>query len=464
MATANELFSELAAEEVADTIVVDNALRTLTIPDGMTTVGVESDDSVFRLKFKMPATYGEFDLSDFDIRINFVNADDEGDIYSVTDKAVASNQIAFTWLLGRRVFAKMGSVSFNICLRKYDIDGVTVTKEFNTTPATLTVLQGLETEQAAVGQYTDLVNQYLKLATDANDTATSALAQANAALESATTAKTQSDSAISRANDAATKAETATKAANDAANAATNATEDTKLATIAANAGATRADTAADNADTATTNANAATKAANDAASSATSAANTAKTTTDKAVAAANAAASKATASVITSVTASTLEPGSTATVATTKNESGQTLTIGIPRGAKGDTGPAGTTEWSGIKNKPFSAIGAGLSVKENALIGGPVTVTRKSTYAEVEAAWPNVILLDTVTYASGSGDTQYILRPYAHFAAGLFGENPVYVFTRSFNNFDNPTSGMLSRGVTVNPDNVWGNVDFQVM
>lgn len=451
MATANELFSELSAEEAADIIVVDNALRTMTIPDGMTTVGVESDDSVFRLKFKMPSTYGEFDLSDFDVRINFVNADGEGDIYSVTDKAVASNQIAFTWLLGRRVFAKMGSVSFNICLRKYDADGVTVVKEFNTTPATLTVLQGLEAEQAAVGQYTDLVNQYLKLATDANDTATNALAQANTALESATAAKTQSDSAISRATDAATKAETAAKDANDAAAGATNVIEDTKLATIAANAGATRADTAADNADTATTNANAATNAANTAASNATSAANTAKTNADKAAA-----------SVITSVTASTLEPGSNATVTATKTKSGQTLTIGIPRGAKGDTGPAGTTEWSGIKNKPFSAIGTGLSVKENTLTGGPVTVTRKSTYSEVEAAWPNVILLDTVTYTSG--DTQYILWPYAHFAAGMFGENPVYAFTRSFNNFDNPTSGMLSRGVTVNPDNVWGNVDFQVM
>lgn len=454
MATANELFSELAAEGVADTIIVDNALRTMTIPDSMTTVGVESDDSVFRLKFKMPSTYGEFDLSDFDIRINFVNADGEGDIYSVTDKAVASNQITFTWLLGRRVFVKMGSVNFNICLRKYDTDGVTVVKEFNTTPATLTVLRGLETEQAAVGQYTDLVNQYLKLATDANNTATSALAQANSALESANTAKTQSDSAISRATNAATKAETATKAANDAANAATNATEDTKLATIAANAGATRADTAADNADTATTNANAATKAANTAASSAMSAANTAKTNADK-----------ASASVITSVTASTLEPGSNATVTASKTESGQALIIGIPRGARGDTGPAGTTEWSGIKNKPFSAIGDGLSVKENTLIGGPVTVTRKSTYAEVEAAWPNVVLLDTATYTiSGVGDAevQYILRPHAHFAAGMFGEKPVYVFIRAFNDFDKPTSKMLSRGVTINPDNIWGNVNFQ--
>lgn len=50
----------------------------------------------------------------------------------------------------------------------------------------------------------------------------------------------------------------------------------------------------------------------------------------------------KANASVITNVDVTTLDPGSKATVSIVKGESGQALTLGIPRGAKGDTGAKG--------------------------------------------------------------------------------------------------------------------------
>lgn len=53
-------------------------------------------------------------------------------------------------------------------------------------------------------------------------------------------------------------------------------------------------------------------------------------------------AAAKANASVITNVGVTTLDPGSEATVSIVKNESGQALTLGIPRGAKGDAGAKG--------------------------------------------------------------------------------------------------------------------------
>ena len=53
-------------------------------------------------------------------------------------------------------------------------------------------------------------------------------------------------------------------------------------------------------------------------------------------------AATKVNASVITNVDVTTLGPGSEATVSIAKGESGQALTLGIPRGAKGDTGAKG--------------------------------------------------------------------------------------------------------------------------
>lgn len=53
-------------------------------------------------------------------------------------------------------------------------------------------------------------------------------------------------------------------------------------------------------------------------------------------------AATKVNASVITNVNVTTLGPGSEATVSIVKGENGQALTLGIPRGAKGDTGVKG--------------------------------------------------------------------------------------------------------------------------
>lgn len=53
-------------------------------------------------------------------------------------------------------------------------------------------------------------------------------------------------------------------------------------------------------------------------------------------------AATKVNASVITNVNVTTLGPGSEATVSIVKGESGQALTFGIPKGAKGDTGAKG--------------------------------------------------------------------------------------------------------------------------
>lgn len=53
-------------------------------------------------------------------------------------------------------------------------------------------------------------------------------------------------------------------------------------------------------------------------------------------------AATKVNASVITNVNVKTLGPGSEATVSVVKGESGQAITLGIPRGVKGDTGAKG--------------------------------------------------------------------------------------------------------------------------
>ena len=166
MATADEILNamqdgmELLAEE-GETLIIDNDLRTITIPPEITNIGVVSDDDVKRLHFRMPRQYGEFDLSEFDIRINYLAANNTGDIYVVTDKAVSGDNITFSWLVGRSAFTAQGTVRFIVCLKKTNQEGV-VEQEYNTTVATLQALEGIEPSGQIVEDNPEIIESILK--------------------------------------------------------------------------------------------------------------------------------------------------------------------------------------------------------------------------------------------------------------------------------------------------------------
>ncbi len=148
-------------EEEEELFVIDSELRTITIPSNIQNVGVESDSDVRRLCFQMPKQYGEVDLSAFDVRVNYLNANKEGDVYVVTDKEVSGDHMTFSWLLSRNAMAYKGTIRFIVCLKKTDDEGVTQ-QEFNTTIAQLTVLEGLETTEKMIQENKDLIEAILK--------------------------------------------------------------------------------------------------------------------------------------------------------------------------------------------------------------------------------------------------------------------------------------------------------------
>lgn len=155
----------LAASEVNDTgadevITIDNDLRKITIPASITLLGVVSDENVQTLHFQMPKTYKGLDLSEFAIRINYMNANNVGDTYAVDDSEISGKNIVFTWTVGRVACMYKGNTKFIICLKKKDVSG-NVLKEFNTSLASLPVLEGLETTEAVVAENPDIIEQIL---------------------------------------------------------------------------------------------------------------------------------------------------------------------------------------------------------------------------------------------------------------------------------------------------------------
>lgn len=155
----------LAAAQTNDTgadevITIDNDLRKITIPASITLLGIVSDENVQTLHFQMPKTYKGLDLSEFAIRINYMNANNVGDVYAVDDNEVSGDNITFTWTVGRVACMYKGNTKFIVCLKKKDASG-NVLKEFNTSLASLPVLEGLETTEAVVAENPDIIEQIL---------------------------------------------------------------------------------------------------------------------------------------------------------------------------------------------------------------------------------------------------------------------------------------------------------------
>ena len=151
MPTAEELLMQVSRSgESIEVLTVDLDTRIISIPATIRLLGVESDDDVKRLHFSVPRYYGEFDLSEFKIRINFKNSRSSGDLYPADDIVTTDDdKITFSWLVDRTAFNQAGDVEFSVCMQKYDDNGIVV-KELNTAIASLPVLKGLETSKAVV--------------------------------------------------------------------------------------------------------------------------------------------------------------------------------------------------------------------------------------------------------------------------------------------------------------------------
>lgn len=164
MSLAQNLVASLAASQpdVDDkTLVIDHYTRSIIIPSGIKSLGVENDDDVLRLNFRMPRYLGTVDLYEFNIYINYINAQGKDDVYDVDDATIVGDDITFSWRVGPTATAYIGTTSFNVRMIITDSDSV-IQQEYNTTVAKLPVLQGLKCSKRAVSKYSDILAQWEK--------------------------------------------------------------------------------------------------------------------------------------------------------------------------------------------------------------------------------------------------------------------------------------------------------------
>lgn len=182
MTEAEKLLQETKSAVVAETqtediCVIDSDMRIIDIPEQFKVLGVESDKDVKVMQFRMPKTYKGTDLSAFTISVNYQNARGTKDRYIVTDKKVSGDQIEFSWTVGKTATVYRGDTRFIVCMRLTGSDGV-IKKEFNTTLATMTVLEGLEVDDPVIEQEEkDIIAQLLQIVDDKSKEAVQAVTE-----------------------------------------------------------------------------------------------------------------------------------------------------------------------------------------------------------------------------------------------------------------------------------------------
>jgi hypothetical protein len=142
-----------------DTLTIDLESRQIVIPEIVKNLGVESDDSVRVLRFRVPRQYCDVDLSTFAIRVNYKHTSGAGGSYDISSFSIEEGMIKFNWVVERRVTVRRGDVVFNVCFR--EIINEVVEREFNTSIATLPVLEGLETGEDIAEEHIDILEQLL---------------------------------------------------------------------------------------------------------------------------------------------------------------------------------------------------------------------------------------------------------------------------------------------------------------
>ena len=165
MATLEEVLAEVRDDYLYDPIqfVIDENLRTISVPSNGVVFGVVEDKNVNYINFQTNRYYNGFDMSTFQFRINYVNANGNMNYYDVTDVTLSEDDvIRFTWLLESDVTAYVGNVMFSVQLFK--LNGSEITQNFHTTNATGKVLDGITVNQHITPeQQRDLLSHFYEL-------------------------------------------------------------------------------------------------------------------------------------------------------------------------------------------------------------------------------------------------------------------------------------------------------------
>lgn len=204
MATVDELLAAETTESDDELLfLIDEHLRIITVPERGVVLGVEGDKDVNRVRFRMNRYYHGSDLSSFQIRINYQNADGEVNYFTVSEKTVDTDTFSFVWVVAADAVMTKGTVLFVVNCFATDSSDV-VQKAYHTTLGAASVLEGLEVD--VEGNQPQIVDFLSKLKNELTVHAGTVLQQMDDYAKSAESSKTAAGNSATNAANSATAA------------------------------------------------------------------------------------------------------------------------------------------------------------------------------------------------------------------------------------------------------------------
>lgn len=245
--------ADVSEEDTAYDFVIDEDLRVIAVPERGVVLGVEGDKDANRIRFRMNKTWRGYDMSKFDLRINYQNANGDKNYYTVTSKHTEGNAVVFDWIVAADAVAYQGDVFF-IVVGLITTGGM-VNCAFHTTLGKAKCLEGLVVDtKTDISEIRDFMAT-LKAEVEAygQTFANAAAASAKAAKASETTAASSASAAKTSETNSVTSAKVAKTSETNASTSASAAkTSETNAGTSAASAqaNAKKAEAARDDANT----------------------------------------------------------------------------------------------------------------------------------------------------------------------------------------------------------------------
>lgn len=144
--------------------IVINADRTIFVPEELKRIAVQFDHEIETVTFDCPRYWDGHDLSQMDIYINYMRPDGQKDKYPVKKTTVDSTDPSifhFDWTIQQFTTMVKGQLSFLVCAKTVDADGVDIRHWNSELCQDLYISEGMECDAAVAGQTPSIIQELL---------------------------------------------------------------------------------------------------------------------------------------------------------------------------------------------------------------------------------------------------------------------------------------------------------------
>lgn len=138
--------------------------RFITVPPMLKKIAVQFDHNIETVTFDCPRYWDGHDMSTMKVYINYLTPNNGRGMYPADNVVVDDENdkiMHFEWTLSREVTTYKGNISFLVCIKAIDEDGMETNHWNSELNREMVISEGLECGESIVQEYPDLITQIL---------------------------------------------------------------------------------------------------------------------------------------------------------------------------------------------------------------------------------------------------------------------------------------------------------------